>query len=67
VMQQSLDTCVSDGHIAREYIITQEELQRRNALRVIQEHYTGMLGVLPGSYTKYDTCDRRANEVHKGW
>lgn len=28
-----------------EFYMLQEELARRNALRLIQEHYTGLLGV----------------------
>ena len=29
------------------------ELARRNALRVVQEHYTGKLGVQPGTHFRY--------------
>ena len=32
----------------------QQELERRNRLRMIQEHYTGKLGALDG--TKYASC-----------
>jgi hypothetical protein len=36
-----------------ERALLQEEFRRRTALRVIQEHYTGMLGIRPGDYKPY--------------
>ena len=35
---------------ALEYASLKEEFERRTALRMIQEHYTGMLGIVPGDY-----------------